>query len=513
MRNDHATERRPDWRLWAALMAGLYLAASFVGLSRTLIGTEVWALYYALRPLGDQMEAIRLDLVHPPLMYLVERGWMWVFGSSDTAVKMLPLVINIPSLILFTWLARQAADRWRLGAFLFTGSYLTVGSANTLVRMYGLVILWTLISIAIWEKWRQKPTGRLLAAWTMVMVLLVYTHYFGMLMLAAFLPVNWLFGPRRWSFTIAAGVAGLSFIPWLAYVLPVYESRGLDSNLWWVHMLLPRAYEGIALLLSEYLGGIPGPKNFRIALIAVAAALHLLLLVSAWRSVRRLWPPVRNAGEQRRWFWVVASLAGVPVLLLYAFSIVYTPAFASRFVLGILPAYWLLMTLLSELGGRWGARLIYGAVLPWVLISAGISLVTSLLPSPVLERTRAIAAEFQPDDLVISERDQSNSLYWEIAHRRGRDVRFEVLPKKRSDGPKSTPERLGEEQGERLSVFPYRDLSQIDLQGVRRVWVLYSSKDVPGSVAAFLTPRGFVAERTEGAEAPFLTLFVKQGAD
>jgi uncharacterized membrane protein len=48
------------------------------------------------------LQAIRGDLVHPPLMYLIERCWVSVFGQTDSAAKSLPLLFNIPTLFLFT---------------------------------------------------------------------------------------------------------------------------------------------------------------------------------------------------------------------------------------------------------------------------------------------------------------------------------------------------------------------------------------------------------------------------
>jgi hypothetical protein len=375
--------------------------------------------------------------------------------------------------------------------------------------MYGLAILWTIIAIVIWEKWRQNPTGKLLVGWILVMTLMVYTHYFGLLMLAAFLLLNWLLGPRRRVFTIAACVPGLAFLPWVAFVLPVYESRGLDSNLWWVHMLLPRSHEAMALMLADYLGEIPGPRTLRVGLAVTATLLHLVLFVFAWRSIRRVWPPRPDADSRARWFWVMAVLAGVPVVLLYLFSVVYTPAFAARFLLGITPAYWLLLVMMSEFGGRGGSRLIYGPVLVWVLASIGVALVIALQSSPIVDRTRTLAAELRPTDLVISERLHSNGLYWEIAHRQGRPVRFLVFDADRHEKPSSGPEQRGEEQGERLSIFRYSDFGRVDLSGVERVWLIHKSKDA-AAYEASLASRGWKMERQLGDATPYLSLFVKR---
>lgn len=195
--------RSRDWRLWAALLVGLYLLSAYLGRHRLLINTEIWALYHAGRPLAEQLAAVRADLVHPPLFYLIERGWFRLFGASDGTARLLPVVVNIPALVLFTWFARRVSRHWRVASLLFTGAYLAPGQTLTLVRMYGLVILWVLLALVVWDGWRKRPGGLALASWTLAMTLLVYTRYSGLLIVAAFFAINWLFGPRRLLFSAA----------------------------------------------------------------------------------------------------------------------------------------------------------------------------------------------------------------------------------------------------------------------------------------------------------------------
>src|ERR1700686_187298 len=131
--------------LWAGFLSVVYVGVSPLGWGRTPIGNETWALYWDAQPLHEQMLVIRNDLVHPPLIYLVQRAWLMIFGQSDTAVKILPLVVNLPTIILFTWLASFVTTYWRLASFLFSSAYLQVGGDPTQVRMYGLALLLTVI--------------------------------------------------------------------------------------------------------------------------------------------------------------------------------------------------------------------------------------------------------------------------------------------------------------------------------------------------------------------------------
>jgi hypothetical protein len=499
------------WWIWAAFLVALYLLSSYLSRHRVLINTEVWALFHAERPLAEQLEAVRQDLVHPPLMYLFERVWLPWFGKTDAAAKLLPVVINLPALILFTWLAWRVTPRWRVAAFLFSGSYLAAGNTLTLVRMYGLVILWMLIAILIWESWRQRPTVWRLAAWTAVMVLLVYTHYSGLLILAAFFAVNWMFGPRRLLFAAVSVIPALYFVPWVLFVLPVYHSRGLETNLWWVRMLLAEPYKGLVSMVYEYLGPMPVSGAWRYVVAACAALIHLLLLVFAIRSFRRMWPPRRDSDPARRWFWVVALLAGVPVALLLLFSVMYTPALASRFLIGILPAYWLLLVMLGEMGGRRGLWLLYGVMLPWVLISSTAALIGNLEPHPVRARIETVAREMEPGDIIVCLDELANPVFWELTHRLEREAPIRALAPQVDSDELSVYQRQGIEQGERLSVIPYRAMDEIDIEGGRRVWLFHNAATPPETIAGHLAAHGFVQERTDGGESPRLSLYRRAG--
>src|SRR5579862_3675408 len=215
--------------VWASFLSVVAIGVSLLGLGRTLVGNETWALYWDAQPLHEQMQVLRFDMVHPPLAYLAQRAWLLVFGQGDTAVKMFPVLVSLAAVTLFTWLAADVTAHWRMASFLFSSIYLQVGGDATQVRMYGLVVLLTVAGLLLWEKWREQPTNARLAAWTICMVLLVNTHLCGALTVLAFVLVNWLFGQRRVAFTLAAAGVALAMVPWLIYVSSAYRSRRLTQ--------------------------------------------------------------------------------------------------------------------------------------------------------------------------------------------------------------------------------------------------------------------------------------------
>jgi len=488
---------RNAWIAWASLLVAAYFAVAFLGWKHTLDGNEIWALYFAGRSFSEQLRAIRGDLVHPPLMYMLERLWVAAFGQTDNAAKALALILNLPTFFLFTWLASRVTSYWRLASFLFSSAYLRVGSTESQVRMYGLAILLAVTAMVLWEKWREHPSNKRLSAWTIAMILLVYTHMFGSWVLPAFLVVNWLYGPRKMAFTVAGCLAGVAFLPWFLYVFPVYHARGLQWNVGWVSRSpLKGLAEGPFLFLGSY--SLQPSERLRLILAVTAAALDLLLFLLAWRTIRRLWPPHRVINPSERWFWTAVILVGLPVLLLLLISVVVTPAFHMRFLTGAAPAYWLVIVLLGHFGARAGCTVLYGAFLPWVLASSGAALVHERKPSLARQATMLVAQEIAINDLLLCEgAGWCPQVYWEWKHRLGRSAPIVIL------APPLNP---------RLSPLEFRGLPVADLdslmfEGVDRVWLFYDPTDRVSLVTNFLSSRNFVLKRRFPADKPFLLAF------
>lgn len=486
---------------WSSLLVGTYLAIGFFVWGRTMISDEIWALLYAARPFNEQLQAIRLDLVHPPAIYLIQRGWLHTFGFTENAAKALPLVINIPTLVLFTWLACQVTPHWRLASFLFSSIYLHVGSVPNLVRMYGLVMLGTVAAIILWEQWRRRLRTRQLILWTVIMVLLIYTHYFGLLLLGAFVAISLCYGARQWAFIAAAGITGIASLPWFLYVFPLYLTQGLQPNLVWVDQ---SPYRAMAKLPFFFLTEIPAGLNpfgaapwFQIvglqaALIVVAGLIHLAFFGLAWRTIRTRWLASRQGDNTARWFWTTALVVVVPVALLYCFSIAIIPALDARILIGVLPCYWLLLVLLGQFGGIAGRALLYGVVVPWVLVSICVGLAQNLAPSPVREGTLLVSREFRKTDLILcsGEPGVGPQVYWEWTRRLQHSGSIEILfPKAKAW----------------VSLLPQKDLKDLDLDAVDRIWFFYSKAKAVDQMTAFLGARGFALDmlntRTSGLVA------------
>jgi hypothetical protein len=469
---------------WAALLAAIYLAAAAAGWQRTLIEDEIWGLYQTERPLLRMLAHVAGDLVHPPLWYVIEKIWLGLVGRTDAAAKTLAMLVNVPTLFLFTALAARVTPHWRLAALLFAGLYFRIGAPPHLARMYGLLLLLAVAAMLLWERWRERPTRGRLLAWAAVMFCAVHTHYLGVLLLLGFVVANWRQGPQPRQFLYAACVVLLLLVPWIGVSLPVYFERGLGPNLAWVEPDALRTLRQLPFYFMSYIpsGGDPYLEARRwlageywVAMMVAAGAIHLLLVVFARRRLRELWPPAQEDAP-RRWFWLATLLVLVPVALMYGFSVAVHPAMDARFLLGVLPAYWLAVVLLGERGGRAGRVLLHAVVLPWVLASAIVTL-PDARPSPARTGAERAAAEWRPGDLLLADCRAGVQVWWEWTRRLGRAERLEVAG--------------CEHRRWWVPELVARAPVEINLAGVERVWFLYAEEGERQRVAEVLAARGF----------------------
>jgi GNAT superfamily N-acetyltransferase len=475
------------------LLIAAYLVTAYFGWRRTLIETEVWALYHAGQSLTDQLQSIRSDLVHPPLMYMIERIWLGAFGQTDRAAKALSLVVNLPTLVLFSWLASRITRRWRLASALLSTIYLSVGSAPDQVRMYGLGILLTVAAMVLWEKWVENPTNGKLAGWGLLLTLLIYTHLFGSLIVIAFVVANWMYGPRHWAFTFVSAVPGLAFLPWFLYVLPEYLHRGLGENLTWVEK---NPILGLAGVPSLFMGFLRVSSSTNKILVLAAILAHLVLLGIAWRGLGRVWPPHRQTRHDAQWLWASLLLASIPILFLLLFSVLVAPAFHPRFILGALPAYWLFIILLADLDWRRGRILLYAVFVPWAAVGVARALVYARTPSAAYQAAVVIAREHRPGDVVLC-KSPCNELYWEFTRRLGRTESIQALAD------------TSAQQIAPLDVLPRIPIEKVDLGSSSRVWFVFPPGQATGLESEFLQRQGFTLHNAYPAGRPCVILLTR----
>lgn len=174
----------------------------------------------------DVVAALRADR-HPPLSFLLFRGWMALVGESDALLRLLPALASCASLVLTSRLARAKLD---VGAALLATAIAAIAPLEIWmaqeVRMYAFVELFALAAFTCASAWLARPRWTLLAGVLIACAAATGFHYFGAFSACSVAVLAWIACARgdatrskAMSLTIAAGIGAAAWIPWLALVL------------------------------------------------------------------------------------------------------------------------------------------------------------------------------------------------------------------------------------------------------------------------------------------------------
>lgn len=328
----------PEMRLLAIF--AIFVAVRLANLSTFCLDTdEVFSVRVARLPWNAMLDAVARDAVHPPLFYALLKGWIAVGGESRVWLRWLPFVFSVASAPLFLALCRRMslkpADTALAFLFLAANPYQVFHSQY--VRMYSLAFLLSISSMLAFDgllrrENRTAGDAVLLAASNTA---LVFTHYFGWLLIGAELAYAAVYCRKRLTPTvIAAAGAGLCSAPWLWMAANAAMAKGgLAANLDWI------ARPGLAQFFWHFAGlnGPVRPYALSVALIAPFAVLLIAGLRIALASARdphhlrlslalSLIPPVvafvgSNVAPHAVWESRYLMIAAAPYFILMAVAI------------------------------------------------------------------------------------------------------------------------------------------------------------------------------------------------
>jgi hypothetical protein len=290
----------PDaWRAAAGLAALVVLSA--VLRTRAIDGPfwidEGLSVGIASRPIEDIPGALAQD-GSPPLYYALLSVWMSVAGDSDAAVRALSLLVALLA-VPAAWLAARAlaGERaaWIAAVLVAANPFLTYHAQEA--RMYALALLLALLAAALLPLAVVQGRGRAYAGLAVTLVLLLYTHNWGLYVLAA------------------AGAAGL--VAARAATAPARERRRLAlclalvvcAYLPWLPTLVEQARH-----TGAPWSAVPGPLALAdvLDLTLGGAVLGAAVLLPAGLGLVRA---VRSGRRDRAVVLVVAAIcAAVPLL-------------------------------------------------------------------------------------------------------------------------------------------------------------------------------------------------------
>ncbi len=378
--------RTPEW----ALAAAIILLA--VTLRLHAIGQdELWldeASSFQIATAADWVDVAVLNNT-PPLYYVLLRGWIGVFGNSETAVRSLSAVFGtlfVAAIIWFGWtIFHPAVGLW-------AGLWAAVAPIHVYysqeARAYTLVTLFLLLTYAF--LWRALATNRW-RPWAAAAVCgagALYSHYLAIfgLVPSFFVVLLWPAG-GRWPRYGAALAACLALVaPWVLWSF-VFAPHSLEGAAWiggiWEKtppiLAIPKTLEVFGLgsqagLLPVVLRGyqvIQFPAALRLL------GLSILVLLAAWALVPQGDAALAIPALGRRKALLVLVLL-VPLAALWLASVIKPIYVAGRYDIVAYPAYPLLLGLacakLQRVRGTGPALAAAAAVLLLVPIAAKLFL-------------------------------------------------------------------------------------------------------------------------------------------
>lgn len=203
---------------------------------------EIWSLNAVRDGWSALLVTIQEDLVHPPLFYLLLKIWHGLWGESELAARLLSVSLSTLLILPVTAVCRRAGATW----YVITAVILILAVNSYLiwyhqqVRMYALLSLLSMATVWSYLRVLEDADGRkALQLWILfglLSIALIYTHYFGWLVLGTLLLCTLLLDSRLIGRHIVVfSVCALIFLPWLLMIMPVYFSRGgLESNIGWI---------------------------------------------------------------------------------------------------------------------------------------------------------------------------------------------------------------------------------------------------------------------------------------
>jgi uncharacterized membrane protein len=216
----------------------LYIGARLWGLTDSCLWfDEIFSVHAALHPWSDLLQFVRLDLIHPPLFYALLKIWIAAGGESLAWLRLFPVFFSVlalaPLLLLCRELKFSATEKITSVTLLAVNGLLVKYSQE--VRMYSVLFCLSLFSIWLFVRLLNANRKSTFFWLFFVNLLLVYTHYFGWLVVISELLVL-LFWRRKFlkRFAIGFGFLAICFAPWaFAVVDAARANAGLKQNIGW----------------------------------------------------------------------------------------------------------------------------------------------------------------------------------------------------------------------------------------------------------------------------------------
>lgn len=323
---------------------------------------------------------------HPPVYYWMVHLW-WRIGGFDRpyGYRVFSILLGLPALPLAFQIGKQVAGaRGGLGAIAFMMLNPFYIFQLFLIRMYGLVIAlgagltWLMLRLL------DRPSRALWVAWAILQGLLLFTHYYGALLIGAQVMILGFRRPKGWmpGFLMAMMLWGV----WGIWLLQAYSGTMENTvrNLSAIPVR-PAPWEVIGHFWASLLAGPLADGSFaRAAGMAAALATAIGLTL--------------GGGVQRSTEWKRIGLVAWLPLGVGALMALRWPFFGARYFAVVLVPFliWIIALLIARSG--W---LLIGLLVPGLIGLPTIPMVQSFPDAGDTREISAMAVMGNEDPILI----------------------------------------------------------------------------------------------------------------
>ena len=268
--------------------------------------------------------------VHPPLYYLLLKGWAQIFGFSDVALRSFSALLMLASVFMVMVLAKRLMERRHayLVASFAALSPFTIRFAQE-TRMYALVSLLlvgaTYLFVIQMQRKRRERSWKIWILYVLLLTAALYTHYFSILILAAHMAYALFHDTRTkdgktWLIRLKNRISLIDrrllkslllipvlYAPWLPTLID--QTNAVNDGFWIPNVGLPTTVSLFSMLsVFVEIEGYSGAFWIAVSLIAVAA----------WQI---LYLARRAKAEEKKTLWFLMACIVFPALLLALISI------------------------------------------------------------------------------------------------------------------------------------------------------------------------------------------------
>jgi len=221
--------------------------------------------------------------IHPPLYYLILKGWITIFGDSSASCRMLSAIFSILTLPILYLIGKEIRDE-KLGLiiiFLYSISPFSIYYANE-VRSYSLIHF--LFTIILYFTIKSIKTPTIFKNYIYVGTagtLLIYTHYIGFIYLIGLIFGIFIINRQQEgiykNIFIITLIMAISYIPWIPFAIS--DTLGgpagyTGGNLTFINL----SYYLFSYFLAPVPSNINDPYIFSILILTFLINLPLIVI-------------------------------------------------------------------------------------------------------------------------------------------------------------------------------------------------------------------------------------------